>query len=610
MAGLNSTEDQEVTFISGVTPQGTVAAQSFWTWNNDQPATYSNSLSYEAKWGADRAGTPGTLTIAFEFASNWTATEQAAFTAAMHLWSAEANITFNIVPQAQNPEVLIKRGFDQKAEGGVNELDTGDIGSTHLGVANTGSISIDTSINGWGPIGASFSVGGGYPWSTMLHELGHVIGLGHSGAYNDGTTKSSPQYTSYDNTAYSLMSYNEAPDVDGSFSWGASGGYLRSPVTPMMLDIAAADRIYGLPVGGPLSGGQVFGFHTNIAGDIAQFFDFTVNTRPVITLFDTGTGNTLDVSGFTIGSTVNLHDGTFSSVAGLENNLAIAIGTRIDTAIGGTADDNLTGNDNGNVLMGGAGSDVIHGGAGNDHIYGNMSSAVQGSTDGNDVIDAGDGSNYVNGNAGNDVITAGAGTQRLYGGGGDDQIRVTGSGASHLNGNMGDDLLQVKGGVNDIHGGQGDDRIIPDGGQNQSFGDAGNDVIWGGTGFDKMTGGPGNDLFVLSGPTNSNLASWDEITDYQHGTDKLHMDTVGSGLPVVVHAASAFADEASAAAYAQSLFSGAGSSEAAALQVGADTYLFYTISSIGSPVDAVVKLDGIDAGTIDQSDFVTGTSHL
>lgn len=610
MAGLNSTEDQEVTFISGVTPQGTVAAQSFWTWNNDQPATYSNSLSYEAKWGADRAGTPGTLTIAFDVGSNWTSTEQAAFTAAMHLWSAEANITFNIVPQAQGSDVLITRGADHKAEGGINRLDTGDIGSTHLGVAQTGSLSIDTSVTGWGPIGGSFAVAGGYPWSTVLHELGHVIGLGHGGAYNKGTTTSSDAYTSYDNTAYTLMSYNDAPDVSGSFAWAASGGYLRSPVTPMMLDIAAADRIYGLPAGGPLSGGQIFGFHTNIVGDIAQFFDFTINTRPVITLFDTGTGNTLDVSGFTIGSTVDLHDGTFSNVAGLKNNLAIAIGTRIDTAIGGTADDNLTGNDDGDVLMGGAGSDVIHGGAGNDHIYGNMSNTVQGSTDGADVIDAGDGSNYVNGNAGNDTITAGSGTQRLYGGGGDDQIRVTGSGASHLNGNMGDDLLQVTGGVNDIHGGQGNDRIIPDGGQNQSFGDAGNDVIWGGTGFDRMTGGPGNDLFVLSGPTNSNPASWDEITDYQHGTDKLHMDTIGGGLPAVLHAASAFADEASAAAYAQSVFSGAGSSEAAALQVGADTYLFYTISRLGSPADAVVKLDGIDAGTIDQSDFVTGTSHL
>jgi len=262
------------------------------------------------------------------------------------------------------------------------------------------------------------------------------------------------------------------------------------------------------------------------------------------------------------------------------------------------------------VLMGGGGGDVIRGNAGNDHIYGNMATTAQGAVDGSDVIDAGNGSNYVNGNAGDDVITAGSGTNRLYGGGGNDQIRITGNGVGHLNGNLGDDLLQVTGGHNDIHGGQGNDRILPDGGDNQSFGDLGNDVISGGTGFDQMTGGGGGDLFLLSQAGNANPASWDEITDFQDGADKFHVTTIGAGLPVVVHAGQTFADEASAAAYAQSAFNGAGSSEAAALQVGADTYLFYTIANLGSPVDAVVRLDGISAASIDQSDFVTGTGHL
>jgi len=610
VAEINSEQNQEVTFILGVTSQGRIAAQSFWTWNDDQPATYSPTLSYEAKWGTPLAGTGGAVTLAFDTASNWSATEQSAFLAAMHLWSAEANISFSIVSQSQGAQVVISRDTDHKAQGGITYLDTGDIGGTHLGTALKGSISIDTSVGGFGPIGAGFGVSGGYPWSTIIHELGHIIGLGHSGAYDDGTTTSSPMYTSYDNSAYSVMSYNDAPDVDSAFVWGSSGGYARAPVTPMILDIAAADRIYGLPADTPLSGGQVFGFHTNITGDIAQFFDFTMNARPVITLFDTGTGNTLDLSGYSTASTVDLHDGAFSSVSGLQNNVGIAYGTRIDTAIGGSGNDTVTGNDNSDVLMGGAGNDSLVGGSGNDHIYGNMSTTAQGSTDGADVIAAGDGSNYVNGNAGDDVITAGWGSNRLYGGAGNDQIQVLGGGINHLNGNVGDDVLRVTAGTNDIHGGQGNDTIAAAGGDNHSFGDVGNDVIGGGTGFDQMTGGAGADLFMLSGPANSNLANWDEILDFQDGTDKFHMDTVGGGLPVVLHAAQGFADEAGAAAYAQAQFTGAGTSEAAALQVGSDTYLFYTISSIGSPTDAVIKLDGINAGAIDQSDFVSGTAHL
>ena len=604
MATINADQESEISFISGVTAQGTIAAKSFWTWADTNPATY-NTTSFEAKWGEARAGTPGTITVAFNPDSNWTDTEKAAFTASMHLWSAEANITFNLISNVATADVVIARTTDNAAQGGITFLDTGDVGSSHLGSAESGSITIDTSVGGFGPIGSAFSVAGGYPWQTILHELGHVIGLGHAGAYNDGTTKTSPQLTSYDNTAYSLMSYNDAPDYDSAFHWGVSGGYARSSVTPMMLDILAADRIYGAPVGGPLSGGQTFGFHTNIAGDIAQFFDFTVNAKPVITLFDTGLNNTLDLSGFTIGSTVDLHQGMFSSVAGLTNNVGIAFGTRIDALVGGAASDNLSGNDDGDVLMGAGGTDTITGGAGNDHIYGNQLSSTQGATDGADVIDTGGGSNYVNGNAGDDTISASAGSNRLYGGQGNDVIHVTGNGTNHLNGNLGDDTLIVDGGNNDLHGGQGNDTIQAAGGNNQSFGELGNDVLWGGSGIDKMTGGAGSDLFVLSGTQNSNHATWDEIVDFTDGLDKLHIDANG-GLPLVLHAASSFNDEAGAAAYALRVF-GSSTGEAAALQVGSDTYLFYTT---GAGTDAAVKLDGINASLIDQSDFVTGTSHL
>ena len=602
MAGLNTDQDAEVTFISGVTAQGTVAAKSFWTWNDNEPATYSTGYSYEAKFGSSRAGTGATISVAYDTASNWTTTEKAAFQAMMDLWSAEANVKFTVVTNPNAAEVDIVRATDGSATGG-NSSNGASIGSSQLGNAIGGEIDIDTSVAGFGPIGAALTVDGGYPWQTIEHEMGHVLGLGHGGAYDNGVTTDTPQYTQYDSTAYSIMSYNDARDVDSSFNWGTSGGYYRSPVTPMMLDIEAVQRLYGAPVGGPLSGGQVFGFNTNIQGDIAQFFDFTVNTKPVVTLYDSGTHNTLDLSGYSIGSTVNLNPGTFSSVAGLTNNIAIAFDTRIDTLIGGAAGDKATGNSDGDVLMGGGGADTLTGGANNDHIYGNLVSSTQGATDGSDVINTGGGSDYVNGNAGNDTITATSGSNRLYGGQGDDTIHVTGQGNNHLNGNLGDDTLIVDGGNNQIHGGQGNDTIHPTAGNNLSLGEVGNDVIWVGSGLDTMTGGSDSDLFVLSGNPNTNRALWDEITDFTHGTDKLQM---GTSLPTVLHAASSFSDEASAATYAQTAL-GTATNEAAALQVGNDTYLFYTI---GSGSDAVVKLDGVTASLIGQSDFVTGTTHL
>ena len=610
MTVINATQQQELTFLTGITNLGAIAQQSFWTWNNDDPATYSSSLSYEAKWGAPVAGTAGTIYFAFDSASNWTATETAAFLSAMHLWSAEANITFSQTSQSA-ASVVISRAHDGTAQGGITLLDTGSEGSTQLGHALKGNVQIDTAVAGFGPIGASFATGGGYPWQTILHELGHVIGLGHGGAYDEGTTTTTPAYTSYDNTAFTIMSYIDADQASDSYAWGTSGGYARSPTTPMLLDILAAERIYGMPVNSPLSGGQVFGFHANIPGDIQPFFDFSINTKPVVTLFDTGTGNTLDLSGYSVASNVDLHDGAFSSVGGLSDNVAIAYGTRIDAAIGGTGADALHANDDGDILMGGAGADILIGGAGNDHIYGNMSTTTQGSTDGDDTISAGDGSNYVNGNAGNDHITAGWGTNRLYGGAGNDQITVSGGGNNHLNGNLGDDILQVAGGVNDIHGGQGNDTIEASDGSNYSFGEVGNDVISGGAGIDVMTGGPGSDLFLLDGPANSVSGSWDEISDYLDGTDKFHVDLLPNGSALaIVHAGQTFGDEGSAAAYAQSLLSGAVNTEAAALQVGADTYLFYTAVSSAQTIDEVVKLDQVSATTIDTSDFVSATTHL
>src|SRR3954468_810548 len=159
VASINADQESEISFISGVTAQGTIAAKSFWTWADNNPATYDNT-SYEAKWGATSAGTPGALTFAFNPASGWTDTEKAAFTASMHLWSAETNVTFSQIGDVAAADLVIARSSDGKAEGGITCLDTGDIGSGRLGSAINASVTIDTSKAGFGPIGSSFSVAG------------------------------------------------------------------------------------------------------------------------------------------------------------------------------------------------------------------------------------------------------------------------------------------------------------------------------------------------------------------------------------------------------------------------------------------------------------------
>jgi Ca2+-binding RTX toxin-like protein len=159
--------------------------------------------------------------------------------------------------------------------------------------------------------------------------------------------------------------------VTGTY-WGVSpDGYWYAPTTPMILDIAAVQQIYGQATTGPLAGGNVvFGFNTNLSGPVKAFFDFTQNTHPVVTLWAGGSNNTLDLSGFSSASVINLTPGTFSSAAGATNNIAIAYGTVITTAVGGAAADTITGSDAANVLRGNGGVDTLQGGAGGDTLVG------------------------------------------------------------------------------------------------------------------------------------------------------------------------------------------------------------------------------------------------
>jgi serralysin len=197
---------------------------------------------------------------------------------------------------------------------------------------------------------------------TIMHEIGHALGMSHPGSYNaeEGVTLTYQNDAEYyqDSLQYTIMSY---------FSSSSTGAVRTSfAATPMAHDIAAIQSLYGMNMT-TRTGDTHYGFNSN-AGRAA--FDFSQNSAPVIAIWDAGGIDTLDFSGWSSASRIDLNPGASSDGGGQTFNVQIAFGTLIEHATAGAGDDRLTGNDAGNILRGGGGADILQGGLGGDRPEG------------------------------------------------------------------------------------------------------------------------------------------------------------------------------------------------------------------------------------------------
>ena len=229
---------------------------------------------------------------------------------------------------------------------------------------------------------------GQHGFLTYIHEEGHALGLDHMGNYNGNGNWTPSSYQ--DSSVYSIMSYfgpnwgNGMSAGEGLVAWAdwvGADGKLYAPQTPMINDIMAIQSLYGIETTTRV-GDTIYGFHCNVTGTTAQLYDFSVNKNPIMALFDSSGIDTLDLSGWSTNSTVNLMPGSFSSCNSMTNNISIAYTCNIENAIGGAGADQITGNDLNNLLDGGSGADVLLGGLGDDFLIGGA---------GNDTIDGGAG---------------------------------------------------------------------------------------------------------------------------------------------------------------------------------------------------------------------------
>lgn len=367
-----------------------------------------------------------------------------------------------------------------------------------------------------------------YSFLTYIHEIGHALGLMHSGNYNGSARFGRDNHFLNDSHQMTVMSYFDI----GENTFVEATDY--SPVTPMVADIYAIQSLYGDPR--TYTDDTVWGASSNVGGYLGRLFGFLYDGETVdrsiyaggavgLTIHDSGGTDLIDVSTRRENQNVDLREGAINDVAGQVGNLIIGIGTVIEHLETGAGNDLLIGNDVANHLKGNSGFDTLQGGSGRDTLDGgDHADSIDGGS-GNDLLLGGSGYDHLNGGSGHDTLLSGATADRLTGGTGNDVLRAgsnLGITVDGLWGEAGDDRLYGEGGYDFLDGGdgadhldgghqadnlygrKGDDTLIGDDGLDRlfggddndiGFGGAGNDGLFGGQGHDTLSGGAGNDRF-------------------------------------------------------------------------------------------------------------------
>jgi hypothetical protein len=294
-----------------------------------------------------------------------TAAQQSAVRAALAQYSSVINFTFTEVTESAS------------VHGDLRFAET-DATSTawayYPGVAQTaGDVWFNNSKNWY-----ENPVQGNYAYYTVLHEIGHAMGLKHPHT-NSATFGTVP--LDRDAIEYTVMSYRS---YVGAGTNGLTNGSTSYPQTLMMYDIAALQEMYGANFN-TYSGDSVYRWDPNTGRMYVNDVQATspAGNKIFLTVWDGGGQDTYDFSNYSTNLTVNLNPGEWTTVSTTQladlgsgkkpaGNIANALqyqgstASLIENAIGGTGNDTITGNIANNTITGGAGNDILNGGVGDD----------------------------------------------------------------------------------------------------------------------------------------------------------------------------------------------------------------------------------------------------
>lgn len=200
---------------------------------------------------------------------------------------------------------------------------------------------------------------GGLGFDTLIHELGHGLGLAHPHDDGGGSTvfpgvQNPGDLGEYylNQQIYTVMTYNDGW-VTSPYGLTPNEGYGYGG-TPMALDIAALQAKYGINPDHN-SGDTLYVLPQQ--NGIGTFYGTIWDTGGTDTIVSEGNGNALiDLRPASLEFEAD-GGGHVSYVDGIYGGFVIAHGVLIENATGGSGNDWLIGNDANNILNGGAGLD-------------------------------------------------------------------------------------------------------------------------------------------------------------------------------------------------------------------------------------------------------------
>ena len=391
---------------------------------------------------------------------------------------------------------------------------------------------------------------GSYAFGTILHEIGHALGLKHG--HEDGVY--GPLPPNHDLSEWSLMTYHSylGGPIDHDTTADGSGNQ-----TYMIDDIAALQYMYGANFS-TYSGNTTYTWSPTTGETFIDGVGQGPSSANKVyeAIWDGGGVDTYNMSNYATTVIIDLRPGEWSltSVNQLADLNDDAPGTQlaygnvanalqyyddprslIENAVGGSGSDLLIGNQANNALTAGAGDDLLtgqdgndtlSGGVGNDALWGDVGNDTLSGGSGNDTIDGGaagsDTATYADATAGVTVSLAITTAQNTVGAGTDTVINIENLTGSNLN-----DTLTGNTAANFLNGGAGNDILAAG---------AGNDALIGGVGSDALAGGAGND-FLDGGAAGSDTASYFDATAGVTVSlaNAAAQNTIGAGVDTLVN---------------------------------------------------------------------------